>query len=179
MVAALKIKHNKSRAAGQAMVELAVGLVVILVLFAGLIQIGRLANAHTQTMITARENAGYAAMSDELSDGGATAYILSWGVGPDGKSYTADDLLFPAPNAAQTVQAIASVASSDELADFLPGNTLSETGDGIGVTNIFFFVYGEGRAPVSTFPVIRSLIYNRPAIYAESQAWLVWTKGIY
>ncbi len=179
MVATLKIKHGESRASGQAMVELAVGLVVILVLFAGLIQIGRLATAHTQTMITARENAGHSAMSDELSSGGATAHILSWGAGSDGKSYTADDLLFTSPNAAQTFQDIASVASSDELAGFLPGNPLSEIEEGIGVTNVFFLVYGDGQAPVSTFPVIRSLIYNRPTIYAESQAWLVWTKGIY
>ncbi len=161
------------------MVELAVGLVVILILFAGLIQIGRLSRARTRTMIEARERAGRNAMDEGFSGSGGSWYILGWGAGPDGKAYTADDLMFPITNAAGLIEDVESMAQADELEYLVPGNPLSGMGESTGATNVFYLVYGEGQASVPTFPVIRSLIYRRSAISTESRAWLVWTQEIY
>ncbi len=161
------------------MVELAVGLVVILVLFAGLIQIGRLSRARTRTMIEARENAGRNAMDDEFSNDGGSTYILSWSAGPDGKAYTADDLLFPGTNAAGLAQDVQSMARADELDYIFPGNPLSGMGDSTDAINVFYLVCGEGFESVSNLPVIRNLIYGRSTISTESGVWLVWTKEIY
>jgi hypothetical protein len=165
--------------AGQAMVEMAVALVVILILFAGLLQIGRLTTAHTQTMITARESAGYSAMSEEFLESGGSAYISGWGAGSDDKSYTADDIVFSATNASEAVEETAFVARPDELAVFVPDTPFAPLPEAVGSTNIFYLVHGQGQWSISTIPVIRSLIYNRSSIFTRSDAWLVWTQGIY
>ena len=42
-----------------------------------------------------------------------------------------------------------------------------------------FLVKGQDSDSVDTFPLIRSLIYDKAAISVKSEAWVPWTKGIY
>ncbi len=161
------------------MVELAVALVVILVLFAGLLQVGRMANVHTQTMIKARYNAGQAAMSEANAGTMGSRYILSWSKGLDGKSYTADDIPFPALSPVETATEIASAAHADEIDAFAHINPFTTVQEPSEITRAFFLVSGYAHESVPTLPVIRSLLYNRSTISIESRAWLAWTRGIY
>ena len=55
---------SKDRA-GQAMIELIVGIVAILALFAGLLQLVEISAAHTDAMTEARSRVGLMAISDE------------------------------------------------------------------------------------------------------------------
>ena len=124
------------------MVEFMVGMVVVLVLLAGLIQIGQMAHAHTRTMIAARAQAGQLAMADRLSGE------------PIGQAHL--NLVPDAP-----VNALATLAASTNLA-----------GD-------FFLVKGEASSNVLILPIIQRLVYAHPTLEVESDAWLVWTEGIY
>lgn len=161
------------------MVELAVGLVVIMVLLAGLIQIGHLTHAHTETMIAARDYAGQSAMASSYDGTMDDAYIFDWMRGGDDKAYTIDDIPFSATNATDPALDIASVAHADELATLVPDNDISEVQGLAQTVDAFFLVHGHADDSIDTFPVIRSLIYNRTNISTESDAWLVWTEGLY
>lgn len=170
---------RKDFASGQAMVELAVALVVVMVLLAGLIQVGRLANARTGTMMLARERAGRAAMSETYRETIGPMHIFDWRHGPDGRRYTADDIPLPAAAPPASAAEIASAARAEELSAFIPGHAFSGAQQTGSAVEDFFFVHGRAHDAVSTLPVIRRLVYGRPAIPAESRVWLVWTGGIY
>ena len=60
------------------MVEFMVGLVVMLMLLAGLIQIGQLTHAHTRTMIAARAQAGQLAMAATVPAAETASLISDW-----------------------------------------------------------------------------------------------------
>jgi hypothetical protein len=80
----------RNAARGQAMIELIIGLVAVLALFAGLVQISTLAKAQNDTLADARRRVGLWAISDTtIAD--SPDYIRHWSDGPDGSPYTADD----------------------------------------------------------------------------------------
>jgi len=164
---------------GQAMVEFVVALIGIMVLLAGLIQIGLLTLAHTETMIDARREAAESAMAETYSGSPDDRYIFDWFVGTDGKSYTRDDVPFTPTNVPESTQDIITAAHSDELASYIPDNAFSRIEAAPSPVDEFFLVHGHAEQTLSTFPVIRNLIYRRSTISTESDVWLVWTKGIY
>ncbi len=184
------------------MVEFAVALIVIIMLLAGLVQIGRLANTHTQTMIDARATAAESAMATGYSRAADAAYIYSWLPGSDGKPYTQDDLPMPATNAVDAAGEIVALARPDELADLVPDNDLSTLGLSEDNADEFFLVGGEASGSCPTLPALRHLAlieaagsgtdddgsplptrYHAydpgPTISLKSKAWLVWTEGLY
>ncbi len=163
---------------GQAMVELAVGLVIIMVLIGGLIQIGRLSNAHTRTMIQARAMAARAALAATQPQP-AGRYIYSWIAGPDGQPYTRDDIPVLATNAPEAPRAIDLAAQPQQLAGFVPGNAPASWLARPQQIDEFYLVQGHNQEVCPTLSIIRALIADQEAINVESEAWLVWTKGLY
>ena len=161
------------------MVEFTVALVVIMVLLAGLIQVCQLGNAHTQTMITARREAGNLAISDTYVAPPQVRYIFDWISGADGKRYTADDYPFTSTNVTEATQTIIDVAHPDEIASYIPENVFSSMGGLLSALDAFSFVRGYDSDSVSTFPVVRNLIYRGASISVESEVWLTWTEGLY
>ncbi len=164
---------------GQAMVELTVALIVIMVLLAGLIQIGQLTGAHTRTMTAARAEAGQAAMADVYSQPPGGHYIYSWTAGTDAKRYTRDDTPAIATNAVEANLAMVAVAQPNDLETLVPGNDLSGLGTSPNQLDEFFLVRGHDSESCPTLSVIRTLVYQRDSIPVESEAWLVWMEGIY
>ncbi len=161
------------------MVELTVALIVIVVLLAGLIQIGQITNAHTQTMIDARSEAAKAAMADAYDQPSGASYMYAWTEGSDEKRYTRDDVSVYATNAVDSVQEVYGLAQPDDLATYLPTNNLSRLGMSTDNMDEFFLVRGYKSDSCPTLPVIRKLVYDKDSISMESYAWLVWTEGIY
>jgi len=156
-----------------------VALVGIIVLLAGLIQIGLLTYAHTETMIAARHEAAEAAMADSYPGITDNQYIYDWFVGTDGKHYTHDDVTSVSTNDPSHIQDIVATAHPDELSTFVPDNAFSRMQGAAFPVEELFLVHGHDSKVVATFPVIRTLIYRRPTISTESDAWLTWTGGIY
>ena len=173
-----------SSQSGQAMIEVLVGIVALIVLIGGLLQVASLGSGQTDTMVAARKDAGDAAMAS----GEATApdYIKDWQTGADKKHYTADDTSTPAdPNQFET--AIINHAAVDSsgwtLIDSVPQNdnenmisTIHKDGtpqDDLG------FVQGTGSTNVDLLPVIQDLVYNAKSITINSKVWMTSTKGFY
>jgi type II secretory pathway pseudopilin PulG len=161
------------------MTELMVAIIIVILLLAGLIQIGQLANAHTRTMVTARSLAAQAAMADTYNQAGEATYIYNWQAGPDGQRYTRDDTPILVTNAVDGNLAIVNMANPVELAQFVTNTSLLTEGLSADSMDEFFLVTGYASEPCATLPAIRKLAYDRAMILLQSQACLVWTEGIY
>jgi hypothetical protein len=173
-----KYQYLKS---GQAIVELMVGLVALLVLIAALLQVASLSSAHDATMVEARRQAGELAMMD-AEPAFVPDYILDWHAGPDTKRYTRDDT-FTTADPAQFKGTIIDKAAADSTGwdriDAVPNNRISRIhGSGMPQTELGF-VKGTASTNVDLLPVIQSLVYAADSITMETETWMTWTKGIY
>ncbi len=169
-------KSIAARRAGQAIVEFLAALIVVMVLLAGLLQIARLARAHTATISAARRAAGLAALGAAEPASAAPQVISDWLPGSDQRRYTRDDLAVVVSNAAVLPALLASRARLEALPG-APANRLAAMAAGGG--GDYALVQGAAAAAIETLPVIRRLVYPRPEIDVQSDCWLVWTEGLY
>lgn len=162
---------------GQAIVELAVALVVLLVLVAGGIQICSMGHSQSQLMMTARRLAGQKAMSDESSFS-SPQFIAACTPGPDGITFSRDDGTTPG-DATLLQVGIVDYAHPDELNTQRSDNPVSGLANSSFPQEIFGLVDGEATEDVALMPVVRNLLYSRDSIELQGKAWMTWTKGIY
>ena len=165
---------------GQAIAEFAVTIVAMLVVVAGLLQIGLLSRAHTQVMQDARTEAGLQAFTAAYTlPLPGPRYILDWTPGPDGRTYSRDDE--PNTTAPDAISAgVVQYAHPADLARQVPDNQLSPMQASLNVLPAFALVHGHKESDsIPLYPVVRRLLYNRDSITVEGDAWLVWTGGIY
>ncbi|MFH1476099.1 MAG: TadE/TadG family type IV pilus assembly protein [Verrucomicrobiota bacterium] len=163
---------------GQAMVEFMVGLVIVLVLLAGLIQIGQLTHAHTRTMMTARAQAGQLAMSVTPPVSEIALLISDWVPGADLRRHTHDDMVLVTSNAVTLPGELVGQAHLERVTN-APANALTALAASPNAAGDFFLVKSEASEWVSIMPIIRRLVYAHPTLEVKGDAWLVWTKGIY
>jgi hypothetical protein len=164
---------------GQALLELTVALVAIMVIVAGLIQIGRLGMAHLDTIHEARSLAAQYSMSDVYQTMLPPAqWIQEWHEGPDGRRFSRDDV--PTIGSSHALrQFVLPVAHPAELRQQVPTNRVSRLQYAQEPIEEFDFVRATARSrPVPLLPVARHLIYRADSIRIESEAVLTWTKNI-
>jgi len=161
------------------MVEFMMGLVVVLVLMVGLIQIGQLAHAHSRTMVAARAAAGLLAMTDTPPVSETALLISDWAPGPDQRRHTHDDMALVASNAVTLPGELVGQAHLGDLVPDAPTNALTTLAASANPAGDFFLVKGKISEFVPILPIIRHLVYAHPTLEVESDAWLVWTEGIY
>lgn len=173
----MKTSSHKS---GQALIEFVVGLVAILVVFAVLIQIGRIAKEHTQALLGARERAGEFALSEEhttLMPG--PMYIQDWSEGGDGTRYSRDDRI-RGGDAEAVPDHVAVHARPEELASWVGENDLTELYRTELPVGSFGLVHGRYESdPIELYSVIRNLIYDADSISVDADVYMVWTRGLY
>jgi hypothetical protein len=169
------------RKEGQAIVEFIVGLVVVLVLFAGLLQVASLAKAHTETMTEARRRAAIQATMD-FDIPSTPDYILSRLPGADNKDYTRDDSFTPA-NAGDFENLIIEQAAENtagwDLINSVPGNRVSTLRGSAAPVTQFGLVKGSDSESVDLLPAVQNLIYDAPHIELKCDVWMTQTKGLY
>lgn len=171
----------RDRRSGQAIIEFMVGIVAVILLIAGLLQVAGLATAHTRVLVESRRQSGELAMFDAeplfIPD-----YIRDWREGDDGKRYTKDDEFVPATP--QTFQeTIINKAAADSVGwtaiDGVPNNRVTRIHNSGMPHAEFGFVRGYDSETVELLPAIQSLVYAADSIKVESESWMTWTKGIY
>ena len=170
---------------GQAMVEFIVGLVAVMALLAGLLQVASLGKAHTDSMVEARREAADLAMMD-LGDGTVVLsdpdYIQEWNVGPDGRHHSRDDTWTEA-NAGEFNERIVDRAAADpegwSILGDVPNNPIGQLHGNWDAVAALGLVHGHDERPVPLLPAVRSLLYRADSVDVECDVWLTWTKGIY
>lgn len=181
----LRIRCNPR--SGQALTELMVGMVVVLVLVAGLLQLASIMRAHTDAMVEAREEAASLAMI-ELDPGmnlvSDADYIRDWHEGADERRLSRDDFS-DTGNAADfqntVVDKTVNDASGWNLLDGVPNNRISSLRSDAMVVTSFGLVKGSASesASLDTLPAFRHLIYSSDTIDVEATAWMTLCRGLY
>lgn len=164
------------------MVEFVVALIAIMILLAGLVQIGTLTRAHADAQTAARQEAGQLALSDLYVGAADIQYIYDWAPGGDGRRYTRDDVadaFFMGSNIVASVATIVGYGEPEELEALRPGNPVSALATEPNSALLFDLVKGEESETVDTLPAIRSLVYDQPTVTVESEVWLTWAEGLY
>lgn len=169
--------HSKS---GQALAELIVGVVAVMVLFALILQLGHLSRARTETLLEARADAGRDAMNPvyQFPLTGPQS-IRDWSPGGDESRYSEDDeeLLTGGD------------MLNDEILSVLPDGSLTTY---IPMTHPIQDVYQSGLPQdawqlvhdressddVEILPVLRHLIYDADSISLEKEVWMTWLGGL-
>jgi len=169
-----RVATQRHGCAGQATAELVVGLIALLVVFMGMLQIQSLARAHTQTLLAARQQAGQDALtSPYLLRNALPRWISDWQAGNDNITYSRDDAA-RLGSAGAANEGIIMHANPNSLNTYVPGNELSAAST--ATLSEFFLTHGQSVSqPMDLFPVIRSLVYGANSIQFQSDAWLTWT----
>ncbi len=165
------------RQAGQAMIELVVALVVMLVLFAGILQIGSMGVRHSKLMTSARRDAGGKAMQ-EASTFASPDYVGACTLGNDGIPFSRDDEKTQG-NMALLQVGIAGYAEPDDLNQRRSGNLVSAIAESAFPQGLSGLVDGEATESVELLPVVRALIYQSETVELQGKVWMTWTKGVY
>lgn len=174
-------EHSPSRRGkrGQALAELVVALVAILVLTAGLLEIGRLSRARLDAVNEARAEAASRAMSSELilSVPGAR-FLRDWEAGRDGVRHSRDDAYrLGDPGAVRF--SVAAKARPEELEAVAGANPISALMTIEPFMSAHALVRGRSETrTIPLMPVTRGLLYNAESVDIESEAWLVWTQNL-
>lgn len=162
---------------GQAVVELVVALVVLLVLLAGTLQVGWLGVHHSRAMTEARREAGVKAMLPDATFS-APRFIRNCTVGADGVAYSRDDGVVT-DNPDMIADGIVSFSHPAQLDGIRPDSEVSAIARGAMPEAMFGLVQGEKTDRVLMLPVMRDLIYSADEVEVRGSAWLTWTEGIY
>jgi hypothetical protein len=173
---------RRSQRAGQAIVEFVVGLAVVLVLVAGLLQVAALTRAQTDTMVEARRRAGEEAMDVNQPLAGPE-FIRDWTDGPDGYAYSGDDT-FSEGDALTFLGAVVDQAAGgadgwDRIGQAGGDNRLYGLHRALRPVSAFGLVKGSDEETVEVIPAVRELIYDKDRITVRSDVWMTWTRGIY
>lgn len=177
MCSAKKYRQAKrGTCAGQAIAEFVAGLIALLVLFMGMLQIQYLAHAHTKALNDARAQAGQDAMQTPyLLRYTVPQWIGDWTTGNDKVIYSQDDATL-AGNPGIVTVGIVSHTHPTDLATYAPGNEISAASTSATLIDGLMLTHGRERSPpVETFPIIRHVVYGKDSITMQGDAWLSWT----
>lgn len=175
---------QRTRQSGQAAVEFVVGLLLMLIVLAGIIHVCRMGRTSLFLHAVLRGDAGKEAMSQIAAS--SPAYIADWQEGADGIRYTADDQ--PVRNAAMlpaTLDLLTrdSVKNADDwslIADDtrLPVSMFSLYATPIMATTVGF-VHSKETLHVPVDFVIRQLVYDKDEVAIQEEVWMPLMGGLY
>ncbi len=159
------------------MAELVVALVVLLVLCAGILQLGSLCLRHSDAIAEARRKAAVRAMGS-ASPFASPHFISTRAAGADETQYSRDDETIAGDvNRLQT--GIPSYAEPDTLSRYIPGNVFSDFSESPFPYLFLGLVDGSDEQDVPMWPIVRQLIYNADSVNVRGDAWLTWAEGVY
>lgn len=171
---------DRNARSGQALAEIVVALVAILVLVAGLLEIGRLSRARLDAVNEARAEAAGRAMSDVLIlSVPGPRFLRDWEAGRDGVRHSADDTYrLGDPGAVRW--SVAAKSRPEDLEAVAGENPVSSLMTVAPFVSAHALVRGRSQPrTIPLMPVTRGLLYNAEFVEIESEAWLVWTQNLY
>lgn len=164
---------------GQAVVEFCIGLIGMLVVIAGIFQLGRMGLGRTSARVEATAMASAASMSDEADIRPLRRYIYRMDEGADQRRYTVDDFAQTGdPDA--VYRQILRPNQPQVLGGYAPGNTLAGLSDSLDMMINTGLVQGTGvESNIPVMPIVRRLFFDQDSVTIDVQAWSVRTGGLY
>ena len=170
---------------GQASIELAVSLVLMLIILTGILHVSRMARTSLFLHSVLRGKAGVEAMNPWATS--ATAdYIANWEAGADGIKYTADDKpVKNSANVSMTISALTghSVDSSDDW-QYVSDNThlpvsMIQLHNFTFISTAVELTHQKERLYVPVESVIRQLVYDKDEVAIEEEVWMPLMGGLF
>lgn len=168
-----------SSRAGQSLVELVVGLLAIVLVFIGILQIGRIAREHTQILMNAREEVDEVVIADTFEPLNP-APDYAWGVdaGADGRDYSQDDVVL-ADNPNRIIDDVVAHATPDELDVWLSTNAIADLQVPATFMQAFDLTYEQSASGIIEFyPIIRNLVAEDERLRMDRRVWMPWLRGL-
>ncbi len=164
---------------GQALAEMVVGLVAIMLLVVGLLQIGALSREHTKTLLDARAEADMLAMSpvhaEHLMGPG---FIQDWEEGIQGVRYTQKDRALPG-DPQSILSNVVDHALPPALYRAVGEQRVHRLSESLTVTDGFEFVRGHSYGErVEMLPIMRRLVTPEESLRMEHEVWMPWVRGL-
>ena len=172
------------RQAGQAVIELAVAIVLLLIVVTGILHVSRLARTSLFLQSVLRNEAGTRAMdTGAMSD--SASYISDWEEGEDGLRYTSDDQpVLNSGGLSSTMMSLLdkSVNSGDDWQHVTDETRLSSSMIQVHNTpmleSLVEMTHEKERLYVPVDSVIRELVYDKDEIPIEEEVWMPLMGGL-
>lgn len=175
----MDIKNFKSQISGQSMVEMTVGVLAVVLMLVGILQICRLGMAHTQVLMDAREQADEMAIDDQLELSDITpGYLQRVVEGNDEKPYSEDDQMISG-EPQEVRDTIIAHSTPKLLRGWVSVNTMNSLNDSSILVDEFDFVYGQGHSEnIELYPIIRNLVVEDESIRMNRRVWMPWMREL-
>lgn len=159
---------------GQALVELTIAMLVIVVIVTGIAEFVRLAGAKGETIAEARAEAGRKAISHGLSITRNPDFIRDWEEGADELRHTADDKRLPdSPSRLRTFTDPTVARASDwaYLQD-CRNDGMVRMGSGPFPAGALSMSYAEESRTVELSPAMRDWVVGKESIRVATEVWM-------
>lgn len=164
---------------GQSLVELVVGLLAVVLLLMGILQIGRLGMKHTQTLLDGRKEADFIAGNDEFrSVDTPVGYAFGVTEGSDDRSYSQDDVVVKG-NPDEIIDNVVGHADPGSLRIWMPTNSISPLENSASFMQAFDLIHTQSHSErVELYPIIRNLVADDQYIRLSHDVWMPWMRGL-
>jgi hypothetical protein len=171
----LSCRHSSARA-GQAMMEFLVGIVLVLVVIGGLIQLGMLSDLRTTSYMGATQEAAIWSMTNGGDDGLVYPYLAGIDEGADSHTYSADDLEL----SKDATEVYNDIVRHADVARFTRENPWTRLTGANDIMDEFGMVRGSrSSSSLRLLPIVRNLIYQDDRIVIRTEVYGVRRGGIY
>lgn len=177
-----QLSHKKT---GQASIELAAALILMLIIITGILHVSRMARTSLFLQSVLRGKAGERAMN-HFAAPDATEYISDWDAGADGIQYTADDKpVKNSVNLSLTFTALCqhSVNSQNDWQYVAERSRLPVSMVQLYNSPLFStaveMTHEKERLYVPVDRVIRDLVYGKDDVAIEEEVWIPLMGGLY
>lgn len=169
-----------SAKSGQAVIEFCIGIVAMLTVIGGIFQLGRMGQARMDARVEATRAATMFSMLDEdLTGLFIPNYIRAMDAGPDGWTYSQDDISMGG-DALDAHERIIMRMPPAQVRQYAPESPLADMDDAFEMMLGMGLVSGTGAEyGVPVFPIVRRLFFDRHSVNIQVQVWSTRTGGIY
>ncbi|GEM_PF-789735 len=177
-MAAHSCPHSKR---GQAVVEFCVGIVCMLIVIGGILQLGKMGIARTDARVQATARATSRSMMSQDEAGGLSLppYLRRISEGGDSYSYSEDDVKIGGDEQA-LYDRVARKMHPDSVGLYAPGSDVAGMSDPTEMMLGMGLVQGLGyELNIPVLPIVRKLIMDDNSVDIQVQVWMTRTGEMY
>jgi hypothetical protein len=164
------------------MIEFIVGMVAVMTVTVGILQMVSLMLAYNRVRVDARREAGQRALL-QAPPVSTPSFIQDWQAGNDGADYSADDRAVLSSGAGTFAAVVVDQASDTgdgwTSIGMSQSDRLTPLRAGVGTAFQLGLVSGYRQETVPLMSAVQSLLFNASSIRVESEVYMAWCDGIY